>query len=75
MLITKQLLNKLSLQAKENVRLRMNYNMHDSLDAKAQKLLNALQSGTDMPIHRHRETYETYLVDMWNKEDSMTKEQ
>lgn len=43
-------------------RLRMNYNLHDSLEAKAQRLLNALEPGTLLPIHRHRHTAETYIV-------------
>ena len=62
MLINKELLDNVSLQAKESERLRMNYNFHDSLDAKAQRLLNALQPGTDLVIHRHQDTAETYLV-------------
>jgi len=62
MLINDQLLNTVTGQAKASSRLRMNYNLHDSLDAKAQRLLNALEPGTVLPIHRHRETAETYVV-------------
>ena len=40
----------------------MNHNFHDSLDAKAQRLLNALEPGTLLPIHRHPHTAETYLL-------------
>jgi cupin fold WbuC family metalloprotein len=40
----------------------MNYNLHDNLDAKVQRLLNALEPGTFLPIHRHRHTAETYIV-------------
>jgi cupin fold WbuC family metalloprotein len=40
----------------------MNYNFHESLDAKAQRLLNALEPGTELPIHRHQHTAETYIV-------------
>ena len=61
-LITDSLLNNVSGQAKENPRLRMNYNFHDSLDAKAQRLLNALEPGTELPVHRHCMTAETYIV-------------
>lgn len=32
------------------------------LVAKAQRLLNALEPGTVIPIHRHRHTAETYIV-------------
>lgn len=61
-LINKELLDIVSLQAKDNSRLRMNYNFHECLDAKAQRLLNALEPGTVLPIHRHSHTAETYLL-------------
>lgn len=62
MLIDNNLLDQVTEQAKESERLRMNYNLHDSLDAKAQRLLNALEPGTVLPVHRHRYTAETYIV-------------
>lgn len=61
-MIDKKLLDEVSAQAKASKRLRMNYNLHDSLAAKAQKLLNALEIGTILPIHRHRHTSETYML-------------
>ena len=61
-LITEELLNEVTAQAKANPRLRMNYNLHDSLEAPAQRLLNALEPGTVLPIHRHPHTAETYLL-------------
>lgn len=61
-LINNELLDTVSCQAKDNLRLRMNYNFHDRLDAKAQRLLNALEPGTVLPIHRHPHTAETYLL-------------
>ena len=61
-IIDKELLDEITRQAKESPRLRMNYNLHDSLDAKTQKLLNALEPGTILPIHRHPNTNETYLL-------------
>lgn len=61
-LIDNALLDSISRQAEESPRLRMNYNLHDSLDAKAQRLFNALEPGTVLPIHRHGHTSETYLV-------------
>ena len=61
-LINESLLNEVTRQAQENPRLRMNHNFHDSLDAKAQRLLNALEPGTLLPIHRHPHTAETYLL-------------
>lgn len=62
MLIDNNLLDQVTEQAKSSERLRMNYNLHDSLDAKAQRLLNALEPGTVLPVHRHRYTAETYIV-------------
>lgn len=62
MLINGQLLDEVTAKAKRSERLRMNFNLHDSLEAKAQRLLNALEPGTILPIHRHRNTAETYIV-------------
>lgn len=56
------LLDTITQQAKESPRLRMNYNLHDSLEAKAQRLFNALEPETVLPVHRHRETAETYIL-------------
>lgn len=62
MLIDDKLLDEVTERAKASERLRMNYNLHDSLEAKAQRLLNALEPGTLLPVHRHRHTAETYIV-------------
>ena len=62
MLIDNNLLELVTEQAKASNRLRMNYNLHESLEAKAQRLLNALEPGTILPIHRHTHTAETYIV-------------
>lgn len=62
MLINQKLLDDLSVQARESERLRMNFNLHNALDAPAQRLLNALEPGTLLPIHRHMHTTETYLL-------------
>lgn len=48
-LINSTLLNEVTKQAQESPRLRMNHNFHESLDAKAQRLLNALEQGTILP--------------------------
>ena len=61
-LVDELLLNEVTGQAQGSPRLRMNYNFHESLDAKAQRLLNALEPGTQLPIHRHPHTAETYLL-------------
>lgn len=62
MIINEELLDKVTAEAEESPRLRMNFNLHDSLDAKAQRLVNVLLPGTPLPIHRHRHTAETYVL-------------
>lgn len=62
MIIDDSLLDKVTSEAEASPRLRMNYNLHDSLDAKAQRLINVLLPGTILPIHRHRHTAETYVL-------------
>lgn len=61
-IIDQELLNSISKQAEESPRLRMNNNFHPSNDSKAQRLLNALEPGTVLPIHRHQHTSETYIL-------------
>ena len=61
-IIDDQLLNDISKQASESQRLRMNYNLHASLEDKVQRLLNAMEPGTELPVHRHRHTDETYIL-------------
>lgn len=43
LVIDKELLDGVTAQAKASPRLRMNYNLHDSLEAKAQRLMNAME--------------------------------
>ena len=62
MIITNELLDTISSQAKESPRLRMNYNLHESLDAKVQRLFNAMEPGTVIPIQRHQNTAETLML-------------
>lgn len=62
MIITKQLLDNISAQAKKSSRLRMNYNLHDSLESKVQRLFNALEPGTIIPVQRHCNTAETLVL-------------
>lgn len=52
-IINQEIIANLHQRAKESERLRMNYNIHESLDEEVHKLLNSLQPGTVMPIHRH----------------------
>ena len=62
MLITQQLLDSLSAQAKASPRLRMNHDLRNTPDDQSQRMLNALEPRTVMPIHRHRNTSETAVV-------------
>jgi len=62
MILNDELLDKVTTEAEASPRLRMNYNLHESLDAKAQRLINVLLPGTPLPIHRHKDTTETYVI-------------
>ncbi len=62
MVIDKQLLDKVSEQAKHSPRLRMNYNFHQSLDELCHRMLNAVEPGTVVPIHRHPTKDETFVI-------------
>ena len=62
MIIDTSLLDSVTEQATESPRLRMNHNFHDSMEAKSQRLLNALEPGTEIPIHRNRNTAKTYIL-------------
>ena len=61
-IIDEKLLGRVVKQAKESPRLRMNYNFHQSLNDKCHRLLNALESGTVVPIHRHPTKDETFIL-------------
>lgn len=62
MLLSTALFNELTAQAKASPRLRMNYDLRDTPDDQSQRMLNALEPGTVMPIHRHQHTSETVVV-------------
>lgn len=57
-----RLLDSLTEQAKASPRLRMNMDLRDSADDQSQRMLNALEPGTVLPIHRHRKTAETVAI-------------
>ena len=59
--IDKELLERLFEQAKESPRLRMNYDLRTTSADTSQRMLNALQPGTEVAIHRHEETTETVV--------------
>ena len=62
MLIDADLLDKLTAQAQASSRLRMNLDLRNSPTDQSQRMLNALEPGTAMPIHRHRNSSETVVV-------------
>lgn len=61
MKITQALLDQLSEQAKASPRLRMNYDLRNSEADQSQRMLNAIEPGSDIPIHRHKESSETVV--------------
>ena len=62
MKITRELLDSLTAQAKESPRLRMNMDLRNSSADTSQRMLNAIEPGSVVPIHRHRATSETFVV-------------
>ena len=62
MIITEHILDGLSAQAKASPRLRMNYDLRNSAEDNSQRMLNALEPGTVMPIHRHLASSETVVL-------------
>lgn len=62
MLFSTAKLNELTAQAKASPRLRMNLDLRNTPADQSQRMLNALEPGTVMPIHRHRNTSETVVV-------------
>ena len=56
------LLDKLTAQAKESPRLRMNLDLRNSSADSSQRMLNAIEPGSVVPIHRHQKTSETVAV-------------
>ncbi len=62
MVIDKNLLDEVSEKAKTSPRLRMNYNFHQSLDEKCHRFLNAVEPGTEVPIHKHPTKDETFVI-------------
>ena len=62
MKIDTALLDRLTQQAKSNARLRMNYDLRNSEKDLSQRMLNAVEPGTIMPIHRHPTTSTTVVI-------------
>ena len=61
-IIDDKLVDALAQQAKQSPRLRMNHNFHQSLDDKCHRFLNALEPGTQIPVHHHPTKDETFVI-------------
>ena len=55
------MLDDLTEQAKVSERLRMNLDLRDSAEDGSQRMLNAIEPGSILPIHRHQKTSETMV--------------
>ena len=62
MKIDNTLLDELTAQAQASPRLRMNMDLRNSAADTSQRMLNAIEPGSVVPIHRHRKTSETVVV-------------
>ena len=62
MVVDNEILDELSTKAKENPRLRCNLDLRNSADDQSQRMLNALEPGTVLPIHRHLASSETVII-------------
>ena len=61
MKITQALLDDLTAQAKASPRLSMNLDLRNSAEDQSQQMLNAIEPGSPLPIHRHRKSSETVV--------------
>lgn len=55
------LLNSLTEQAKSSPRLRMNHDLRNTGETQSQRMLNAIEPGSPVPVHRHRSSMETVV--------------
>ena len=74
LLLDKELLDNLLCQAAESPRLRQNYDLRTSSADTSQRMLNALQPDTEVPIHRHEDTSETVVCLMGRLEEIIYEE-
>ena len=62
MIVDTKLMDDLSAQAKANPRLRQAFDLRTTSEDQSQRILNAVEPGTILPIHRHRGSTETIIV-------------
>ncbi|WP_461642395.1 WbuC family cupin fold metalloprotein [Labilibaculum euxinus] len=60
--INTELLNRVTAEAKNSPRKRMNYNFHKNGEELLQRMLNALEPETYLPPHRHTKQVEIFLL-------------
>ena len=61
MIISKDLLDELSARAKASARLRCSFDLRNSEADGSQRMLNVLEPGSVVPVHRHGRTSETVV--------------
>lgn len=61
MVVSQAVLDELTAQAKASPRLRMNMDLRDGPEDSSQRMLNAIEPGSPLPIHRHKNTSETVV--------------
>lgn len=61
MVVSQAVLDELTAQAKASPRLRMNMDLRDGPEDSGQRMLNAIEPGSPLPIHRHKNTSETVV--------------
>ncbi|MBO7562347.1 MAG: WbuC family cupin fold metalloprotein [Bacteroidales bacterium] len=74
MVIDHRILDELTAKAKASERLRMNLDLRNSSGDSSQRMLNALEPGTMMPIHRHMKSSETVVCVRGHFEESFYNE-
>lgn len=62
MKLDRTLFDSVSSEAKKSPRLRMAHDMRNTPDDKSQRMLNAIEPGTELPVHRHRNTSESCII-------------
>lgn len=62
MVLSQSIINDLTEKASKSLRLRMNYNLHESFEDSVQRMFNALEPGTIVPIARHPYSNETLIM-------------
>ena len=62
MIIDQKILDEMTEKAKNSPRLRAAYDLRTTPEDNSQRILNAVEPGTVLPIHRHRTSTETIVV-------------